>query len=283
MGGIVWLASYPKSGNTWLRVFLANYLENAKTPVPLAELHRFGAADAAALPYERVAGKAAAELTVAELNRLRPQVHRGIAASVPKTILVKTHSALGLMNGVPLITPEATLGAVYIVRNPLDVAVSMARHYRLSLDQAIEAIGSMNNLVPPGRGTVLQFLGRWSEHVRGWQRAPGLNLHLLRYEDLQAEPRKAFGALVRFLGLPFAGGRLARAIRFSTFDELAGQERKSGFVERATGAESFFREGRVGGWRKVLTAQQAARITDAHREVMVEFGYATKSGEPRES
>src|SRR5262249_9567110 len=137
MGNIVWLASYPKSGNTWLRAFLANLIANRPAPVPLAELPQYGALEADPDLYSRIAGRSSIELDFDQLCALRPQVHAAIAAAAPRTVFVKTHSLAGAHAGVPLLTPAVSAGAICVVRNPLDVVISMSHHFGIGLDAAI--------------------------------------------------------------------------------------------------------------------------------------------------
>ena len=209
-------------------------------------------------------------------------MHEWIAHSSPDTVLVKTHSACVLADGVALITPGATAGAVYVIRNPLDVVLSFANHYQATLDRAIEHLCDERYILPPVPGQLEQVLTSWSTHVRSWTRAKGMNLHVMRYEDMKSKPDKAFAALSRFLGLPVEKQRIARAIRFSSFEEMKRQEDAGGFVEaRPDGKAKFFREGKAGGWREALSEDQIKRIIDAHREVMTEFGYLDARGEPK--
>ncbi len=281
MPGIIWLASYPKSGNTWLRAFLANYVTNAATPVPINDLPEHVLGDNLILHYEQLTGKTARDLADADFNRLRPRVHEWLARSRPQEVFVKTHSVLGNIDDVPLITPSATAGAVYVVRNPLDVAVSFAHHYQVTYARAVDSLCSDDYVLPSSSGLHRQYLSSWSHHVRSWTEAPGRAPHLLRYEDMLGEPNKAFGRLIGFLGLPKDRARLKRAIGFSSFRELSGQERTTGFVEsRPDGKSSFFRAGQTGAWRKVLTEAQAETLIARHRDVMVEMGYLARSGKP---
>ena len=108
MAGIFWLASYPKSGNTWLRIFLANLFTNAQRPYDINTLRNFAFSDMRADFYERVAGKPFAELSDEDRNRLRPLVHRLIANLRPETVFVKTHCTVTSIDGVPTVTPEVT-------------------------------------------------------------------------------------------------------------------------------------------------------------------------------
>jgi len=274
MSGIIWLASYPKSGNTWLRAFLANFFRNPARPVPINELPNYAVGDNFLIHYEQLTGKPAEAISDDEATRLRPVIHRWFARARGETVFVKTHSIVGKVGDVPLITPDATAGAIYVIRHPFDVAESWAHHYQTSLDQAVEAICRPNNALPRTDKLLQQCLGSWAEHVHAWTTAPGLTRHVMRYEDMLAQPRATFGALIRFLDVPVERARLKKAIRFASFGELAGQERRGGFVEaRPDGKTRFFRAGAIGRGRDVLSPAQRERIVAELGEVMRRFGY----------
>lgn len=283
MAGICWLASYPKSGNTWLRAFLANLFsgpEPAERPVAINDLSKFCIADDFYGDYARCAESTADQLSEPELLRLRPRVHERFAAASAQTVFVKSHNAAIAIGGVPLITPAATTGAIYVARNPLDIAVSYASHFQISLEQAVAKLCDPSNSLPPSDGLMRRYLGSWSGHVRSWTRAPGLRLHLVRYEDMSATPLETFEGIVRYLGLPEARARLERAMAFSSFAELERQETSQGFEEaRPDRKVRFFRQGQVGTWRQALSEAQVQRLIEAHREVMLELGYLDRVGE----
>lgn len=279
--GILWLASYPKSGNTWVRAFLANLFANAPQPVHVNQLPRFAYGDYQAAHYEQLTGRKISEMTDPEINQLRPAVQRRIAAMRPETVMVKTHTAMTQLGDVPTILPDVTEGAVYIIRNPLDVAVSYAAHYGVSVEQSVEAMGDPGNGLVTHELNAFQYLGRWCDHVTGWVDAPGLKPHVIRYEDLCEAPEKTFAALAGFLRLPANPARLRKAIRFSSFRVLSDQERRDGFVERSQRADRFFRSGRAGDWRKTMPPGVADEVIATHRDVMDRFGYLRPDGSPR--
>lgn len=281
MGKIVWLASYPKSGNTWMRAFLANLFRNPSTPVGINDLHRFAFGDARADFYETVSGRRLEDLSNEELHKLRPKVHWLIAGQRPEMVFAKTHNASIEIEGVPLITPEVTAAAIYIIRNPLDVTLSYAHHFGLSLDDTVEAMASPDNQVLTVGRNVFQFISDWSGHVESWTGAEGLACHVVRYEDMVRNPGKAFGSVVKFLRLPREPARLAKAIKFSSFETLSKQEQTAGFIERSKNTDRFFRKGRAGEWREALSPAAVEKVIEAHGEVMRKFGYLGKDGRPR--
>ncbi len=279
MGGILWLSSYPKSGNTWLRAYLANYFHNPPRPLPINKLPDHALGDNFLIHYEQFSGKKAEDLTPEDIATLRPKVHEWFAQSRGDTVLVKTHNACILADGQPLITPSSTAGAIYVIRNPLDVAVSFASHYQVTPERAVELLCDESHILPAIPGQITQILLSWSGHVRSWIRAPKMHLHVMRYEDMQEKPVKTFRGLSKFLGLPDDKERAKRAIKFSSFRELKKQEDASGFVEaRPDGKARFFRQGKAGAWRGVLTDEQVARLIEAHGEIMTEFGYLSRDG-----
>ena len=137
---IVWMASYPKSGNTWARIFLANYIANMDRPVPINNAHRIAMGDSITKMYERVAGRPIDVTDLDAVLRLRPGVLRGIVANNADVNLVKTHNARVTARGVPLIPDQVTRSAVYMLRNPLDMVLSYARHYGMTPDEAVHTV-----------------------------------------------------------------------------------------------------------------------------------------------
>ncbi len=278
---LVWLASYPKSGNTWLRLFLANYLLDREEPFPINQIHKLTFGDMIAEPYVRLSGRPAGALDLATVHRLRPRAHRLLSAQGPDLILVKTHSALYIEAGIPSITVPATRATLYLVRNPFDVAVSVADHYALSLDDAVASLCSPGSeLQGDGERTIGQRIGDWSSHVTKWADARPLKPLVLRYEDMLRRPLEVFGQVVRHLGVTEDAGRIERAVRFSSFDEARRQEDRYQFLERSEQAERFFRVGKIGKGFEALDEAQRARLIEAHGPAMRRFGYLDADGRP---
>ena len=273
MRRIIWIASYPKSGNTWMRAFLANYVLDRGEPLPINEFGAFTLSDTRPRFYQQAGGRPIAEISEEDSLRLRGRAQELIAEARPHDHFVKTHSLNGAHKGVTLINRAVTKGAICITRNPLDLVTSYAGHFNLTIDQAIDAMADPANSTIDAENRIFTLLGRWSDHVASWRDTRDFPMIMVRYEDLLERPVSTFKSIVETLGLPFTADRLNRAITFSSFKELSGQERRDGFTERPPHSERFFREGRSGTWRDDLTPRQIDRLTDAHREVMASLGY----------
>ena len=274
MGEIMWIASYPKSGSTWLRAFLHNYVRNAEAPHDINSLMDLTTGESSAARYRRHDPRPASQYSIADVQRLRPLVHRALAEAQPGLAFVKTHNALLVVAGVQTITKDVTSGAIYILRDPRDVAISYSRHLDRSIDDTIAVMADVEAATGGTDEKVYERLSSWSAHVHFWTRRPHPELHVLRYEDVAAAPLECFGGLIRFLGQEPPAERLARAVAFSDFAELRAQEQARGFIEQpARSSGPFFRAGQVGQWRKELTRAQVARIERNHGEVMRRFGY----------
>ncbi len=276
MGNIVWLASYPKSGNTWLRAFLLNLVTDAPQPVDINKLAALTHGDSQATWYAPFDARPATALSAEDLARLRPKAQARIAESSPDSIFVKTHNALVEVAGTAMISQSLTAGVIYVVRNPLDVALSYADHLGQPVDNIITLMAECGFETPANEHNVPEHHSDWSSHVKSWTQVSHPALHVVRYEDMASRPAPTFAGIARFLGIDAPRERLLRAVRFSSFKVLRAQEKKDGFVERTPVQNKFFRTGKSGGWRKQLNSAQINRLLDMHRGQMERFDYVPK-------
>ena len=276
MGNIVWLASYPKSGNTWLRAFLLNLMTDAEQPVDINKMAALTQGDSQAKWYAEFDPRTPPALGAEDLARLRPKVHARIAASSANSVLVKTHNALVEVAGSAMISQSETAGVIYVVRNPLDVALSYADHLGVQVDRIIDLMATRGFATPASATHVPEHHSSWSNHVKSWTQLAHPGLHIVRYEDMASRPVVTFAAIARFLGMDPVRDALLRAVRYSSFKVLRAQERKNGFIERTPVQKSFFRAGKPGNWRAQLTQAQLRRLLDNHREQMERFDYVPK-------
>ena len=190
--GIIWLASYPKSGNTWARSFLFNLIKLMVGDDPRSQdinaVSELSIWDVSAKRYQEILGKPPHEAGRAAVAAARPRVQEAIADELPGISLVKTHNALVMDRGHPAINTRVTSGAVYIIRNPLDVAISFAHHMGRTIDDAIARMGTKDLETELNDKSVYEVYGSWSQNVYSWTRKPNPAIFVMRYEDMHREP-----------------------------------------------------------------------------------------------
>ncbi|MGO9307328.1 MAG: sulfotransferase domain-containing protein [Candidatus Korobacteraceae bacterium] len=273
----VWIASYPKSGNTWIRVFLHNLLRELRGQTEGAQdinaLHEMTARESLKVWFERRLGKPAHKASAAEIAEARGLVQADMVRAANGPVYIKTHNAVATVEGFPAINFDVTLAAIYIVRNPLDVAVSYAHYSGVAIDAMIAHMADPVGSIDFSDRRVWELTSSWSTHAASWMAVPNRPILLLRYEDLLVAPERSFGRLASFLRLKPNADQLRRAIEKSSFAEMARQEELHGFNERPGSAEKFFRSGKAGQWREALSPAQAGAIVATHGPMMMRFGY----------
>lgn len=271
--GKVWLASYPKSGNTWMRILLSNLLAGGDRPEDINDLGLRDHIASARRPLEDEFLADSTLLTQAELVRVRSLIARGDDGGEAR--VTKVHDAYDCdADGEPLLGRRARC-ALYVARDPRDVVVSLAAHNGSTIDTAIRRLCDPETAVG-GASQVRHRWADWSGHARSWLEQGDLPVHLVRYEDLSRDPLGTFGAALDFLGASYARPEVERAVRHADFAELSRQEAERGFAERSRASSApFFRQGRAGAWGEALDADQVRRVEDAHRLMMARLGYET--------
>jgi hypothetical protein len=284
MRGAFWLASFPKSGNTWLRLALRS-LELGGAPIRLDEdkddwwdRHdgsRIGGIVSSRRFFEEVLNVESTDLTAEEIEALRPLAVAALAKSRNDAIF-KTHDSFVTEQREPLFPLEVTKGAVVVVRDPRDVAVSLADHIGLPIDAVIDKMADPNaTLLGRKNGLPSQFIQRlstWSRHVAGWLEAPVPKL-LVRYEDMKVDMPGVLAKVAAFVAMEATPDAVAGAVAATEFATLRRQEKCTGFRECSEFSAFFFRRGIAGGWRDTLTAAQARRIEFDHGVMMQRLGY----------
>ena len=262
-----------------MRAFLHNLFSNKARPADLNSLQgRIFQSDGALMWFQMLDNRPFGEWTAEDVARMRPKVNELIAKGQRGSVFCKTHNALMTVRGHPTINLGVTSGAIYIVRNPLDVASSFADFMGIDLDKAIDlmATDQLESPHDPAVNNVHLVLGSWTQHVESWTGRPNPRLHVVRYEDMLEHPLRFFDGAARFLGLKPSRQRLTKAIRNSSFKAMRSQEESHGFSERPKHQERFFRRGTAGQWKEELTREQVERICSVHRVQMVRFGYLPK-------
>lgn len=266
---LIWLASYPKSGNTWLRMFLRAYMSGS------VDINKRQAGehndDVQAPDYEKVSPVPLKDVSPEDAFYLRTAALYGISLQGKR--FIKSHCARKVANGIELVPVGLTKCAIYITRDPRDVAISWAAHLGATIDDVIRRMAGEDYLIqPPPSDNLSQYISSWSGNVESWLVGP-FPIMVVPYEGFPA----AFPDIVKFIGEEVDPDRLASAVQATTFDALRKQEDAQGFIERPPTMEHFFREGRS-TWREVLSKDQIARIENDHGETMQKLGYAFGEG-----
>jgi len=280
---LFWLSSYPKSGNTWFRIFLANLLTLLK------ENRSINLNDVDYLINDHITTKKTwvnemcgfdtAHLTDDELDALLPELHVQYREKQTNVTYHKVHRAYTYINDhQPLIPLDQYVGAIHFIRNPLDVAISLANHFEFSIDDAISMMGDKSFALYyyPLR----QLLLSWSMHVESWFQLKENNILFLRYEDMLMKPLETFSKAAKFLQLDVSSNLIEQAISHSSFNKLKKFEDEVGFLDKPPKLKHFFRKGIAGDWKATLTENQIQQIIKDHSEVMRKFGYLNKYNEP---
>jgi hypothetical protein len=268
---VVWLASFPKSGNTWLRALIGNLLAEEGGPVGIKALSLdFYASDRPQFEFSVLIDSGL--LTHDEIDCLRPRAHAALARGVEsplmrtdasRVLFAKVHDAYAVNPvGEPLLGgSDGGDGAIVIVRVPRDVAPSLAHHLELSIDGAIALMNDSNATLSTKAhkqsGQLRQKLRDWSGHIASWLDQTDIPVHLIRYEDLCADTAGTLSRALSFAGLQATEERINRAVAYCDFSLLREQEHRIGFSEAPRLGVKFFRRGQVGAWRDDLTEAQS--------------------------
>lgn len=269
----VWLASYPKSGNTWLRIFLTNYVRNSEEPVGLNEPLLGDALHLDRHLFDEEMGVTSSELAPAEQASLRTKYHARFMAKHNHPAFAKMHEAYQEVGRKPVLPQYSHCKIIYLARNPLDIVSSYANHQGDTADGIISHMADEKARVRYGETSFSEYLGPWGQHVLSWTRQNTLPMFMIRYEDILANPHARFSEIVSFCDLEFDEDRLQKSVAFSGFRQLHELELKNGYRDRPASCPQFFRSGMSGGWRKELSGTQIEQIKSDHGAAMTLLNY----------
>lgn len=274
---IVWLASYPKSGNTWFRSFLTALLKEKE--VDLNQMATDGIFSGKNY-IENILDLNSDYLSRQQIESYQRIAFIHLSAKSKKRLFIKIHDAFtrSETDGLPLIPEKPTQSAIYIIRNPLDVVLSLANHIGKSVEKAIERyiINPSGSFVPLSNSSNNQFhqpLGTWSMHVESWLLKPPFPVHFVRYEDMKEKPFETFKAAVQAIGLEVSDEQIQFAIEETRFEKLQKKEQEKGFKEKQIPTSNFFYKGQVGRWKEELNNEQIEKIREINEPMMRHFGY----------
>lgn len=276
---ICWLASYPKSGNTWTRILLSKLLrDDEQDDVDNLSIDLVGSIASNRIRFDALTGLPSSDMTDDEIDLLRPAANRAIAIDAEKLLYTKVHDAYhDSGNGEAIFPADCSFGAIYIVRNPLDVAVSYAYHQ--GHQDFAKVIQQMNNpahvMAGGSKSQLRQKTMGWTGHYRSWHNQTKIPILTIRYEDMIVDTVSCLARMADFIGLdsPNLSEQIKSAVELSRFDKLRAKEEISGFSERPEKAAKFFRSGRVGEGVERLDADLRQKMVEANGPLMHELGY----------
>ena len=282
--GYWYLASYPKSGNTWCRVFITELQRLAAETEP-QELNLNLDIETGAIASSRhwlddQLGVNSCDLSFAELDPLRGRAGESAWLFAEGERFHKVHDAFKSPDsrGRPVVSTAGCRGVVYILRHPEDVVVSLSHFFSWPLERCVNYLLDPTAALVPGERhgghQVRQHMGRWDQHVRSWADQAELPILVMRYEDMLAKGAETFMALAQFLGLATEPALVEQALANTSIDKLKKREEQvGGFVEKPEGCERFFRSGRTGEGAEQLSMEQRRRLSKGLAEVMQRFDY----------
>ncbi len=275
---IIWLASYPKSGNTWLRMFLKSYFlkSNEKFSLESSILDSFksqGFPDQFTLDHLKVDYNKFGEI-VKNWEAMQDYINLN-----NKTNFIKTHHAMCKIGQYTFTSSKNTKGGIYMVRDPRDVLVSLSHHMGLDYEKTLEHLTSTYNYEYPSSGNKFykkSLMGTWANHYKSWKSYKSSKILIIKYEDMVLNELNTFTNVINYLGeidqTEFDNEKLKKALKQTQFKELQKMEKAEGFLEKGKG-ELFFREGKIGTWKGEVSSKIINKIEKLFKNEMEELGY----------
>ena len=277
--GIVWIASYPKSGNTWIRSIITSmlYTKDGKFNFELIKkidqfetLHNFKFLKQIKIDHFE------------QLNKMNIVSQYWLEAQKKiidknKTLFFKTHSANYDYDNLVFANNETTKGCIYIIRDPRDIVISYSKFLGISVDEMVKIITLRENKIYDPSKKIGVFLTRWDYHVASWVRINKPKL-ILKYEDMLLNPRQLIIQIAKYLiedlNIKFNidDDKINNIVRTTSFRKLKDDEEKSGFFESSKNSV-FFRSGKKNQWQDILTKKQLLFIEGNFKQYMTMYKY----------
>jgi hypothetical protein len=271
---IVFLASYPKSGNTWVRCFLdAYFLQSVDINELLSSI-----SDNKSVWHSIGDGSKIQDLPIEVQQLTRPMallrlVRQYLSTDQSIPLFVKTHTPNMLINGIEMLPEVLTKATIFIVRDPRDVLPSYSKHMGVDLDTGLEWMQEKYRMLNKTDTTVCDFLGDWGAHTKSYLNADVHNVLFVKYEDLLEDPETMFTKILEHSGVEVDPERVKAAIELTRIDRLKKQEEKNGFVESSPKAKNeFFGKGGSAN-RDKLTPRQLHIIEKKYGSILKRLDY----------
>lgn len=275
---IIWLASYPKSGNTLIRSILGAYFFSDDGNFDFDYLYRIGQ-----FPSFRFFKDLNIDLNnEKEIFKNYINAQRLINKNSNNIKFFKTHCVLAKLENCNFTDPTNTLGAVYIVRDPRNVVTSFAHHYQLDINSAAKAMFDEKSNLPRNKNLPTTFISAWNLNYNSWK-ALGDRVLIVKYEDLTNKKKETLIKIFAFferLGMKkkLDVKKLDKIVETTEFSKMQNLEKNKKFKESIfddiTGKKRpFFHLGPQNDWRKILDDKNKEKIEKNFNKEMLELGY----------
>ena len=277
---IIWISSYPKSGNTYIRSFLAAYYysNNGKFQFDdLLKMEQFPN-----LKYSKFKTKSMEETSKNWIYNQKSFFDK------EKLNFVKTHNTLVEYKGNKFTTKNETLAAIYIVRDPRNLITSFVNHYSLTYEQAINFMidenSSLIEKTADGDHSSFTYINTWSNHYKSWKNNKEFKTLFIKYEDLENKKEETFLTIINFLNNvnnnseKIDDKKFKNSIKSTNFVNLKNKEKNEGFYEsvvsKKTGKKiNFFNLGFNNRWEKILDRNTINKMNDIFKSDLEQLGY----------
>ena len=281
---IIWIASYPKSGNTWLRTLISSYYytKDGKFHKDLIkEIGQFPEKshfDSFGYDAKSVIG------TTNFWIKAQEKINQD-----KKLKFFKTHNVFGKINNNPFTNKENSLGCIYIIRDPRNVITSLSNHYELNYEDSLAWMTNHKKYIFDNRDGKdygnFQFISSWSNNYKSWKIQKDLPIKIIRYEDLLEKTFSVTKEIILFINkvaknnLKLDTQKLKNSVESTSFDRLKTSEQKEGFSEAIFSKKKnkmipFFNLGPKNNWKNILDKEFADRLYEIFKDDIKEFNYS---------
>ena len=275
---IIWLASYPKSGNTLLRSIIGTYLYSNDGVVRFNDLYKIEQFPSVE-HFKKLNLDLLNEKQIFE-NFIEVQK---LINKEKKLKFLKTHSSLAKIGKCNFTDWNNSLGAIYIVRDPRNVVKSFSNHYNLTIDNATDVMINPKRWLNTNNLTYKVFLGSWSINYNSWKQMKD-KVFFVKYEDLVNRKKTTLLKIFKFIqnlgveNFEVDMIKLNKVIKTSDFKHMQNLEKKEDFKEsvidyKTKRKRTFFKYGPKNNWKLDLDKNNRTKIEDAFRNEMIELGY----------